>query len=88
MPQTLRPKSGERPQGFLQGHLDSLCSLYAVVNAVGHAAEAVSAGAIRPRPLFRHLVHKLDALGLLTTAVSADAAGRHERHRAARPYPA
>ncbi|KJS39402.1 MAG: hypothetical protein VR70_08185 [Rhodospirillaceae bacterium BRH_c57] len=60
---------GTDRHGFQQGQLDSLCAVYAVVNAAHHVATGLAAVAIRPRALFRRLVGQLDDAGLLGSAL-------------------
>ncbi len=70
MPRTHHGTPGERRKGFQQGDLDGLCSVYALVNATRHVAQDLAAVALRPRALFRHLVHQLDHGGQLATALT------------------
>lgn len=55
--------------GLQQGELDSLCSVYSVINAARHSAQGIASRPIRPRLLFRHLIRQLEQADLLSEAL-------------------
>lgn len=59
-----------RARGLQQGELDSLCSVYSVINAARHCASGLTSRPIRPRLLFRHLVRQLEQAELLGEALT------------------